>query len=712
MANEIPQIQDSQPVLSPVNVNSKASGYEEFAKTLGNLGEKAEAKTEEMASDQSQAMYINSVANIEQIKTKAQISMLEHPDQSIKIAQQTNTALEAVSQNAFVNKKDRLRLKSDVNSATNDMALKSATTEVKQRQLESAFTHYANWPDQLKAYKSALMNDHVKAESLKNAMISSLHSLVSTGSMTPIQAANQMKTMQDVVGLAQQHYEMYGSGETTAKDYHTLTSNPLDQQADDSTAPINHSTGWMINYYNNDKSFQGVLADISQRRLPNPEVFDSLEPAQRDHALMAMHGTQVADGMIKSGEPYSSLEHTFKSLDETGRVLSYKDQATKNALGTYLAELKNGNYLNIMGQTPAGNAIMRDFVTRDSAIRNTPIADDQKGQLLLQNKNQMVSASIAYADAHHIPRQYVQPIPQADVAQVQNAFALGQDPSSVLSTLGQYTKQNQAYLANAMKDPGQRMIVQTAALSGGDVPYQDQVDFIAGNQTGRGYPTGIKGEIPDNTLKARIYANLKEPMRIIAQNYDPQQAQTLQNAMLTTTLNAAKYYAMKDNNQTMETKGFNIFGTASGWEMYVDKAAKFYNSSYTQKSGSNWIVNPKQLPAPMSNGDLDNLAHYAITQGNDYVSSHLGDERYNQMAGRGSLKMIITPTQDIQAVTPNGEVVFSTPYTDNLIPHAVSENKKRAAMDAEQLKKMVGESNERNARRMLNVRLPDNANPQ
>lgn len=714
MANEIPQIQDSQPVLSPVSVNSGAQGYEEFAKTLGSLAGAAEQKTEEIVSDQSQAMYINSVANVEQVKTSAQINLMNNPDQGAKIAKQTDEALDAISQAAFVNKKDRLKLKSYISGASDDVALKATASEVKQRQLEAAFTHYANWPDQLRAYKDALLTDHAKAEQLKTAMINSLHGLVSIGSITPEQAGSGMKTMQDVVGLAQQHYEMYGNPNATAKDFHTLTSNPLSQGSDNSGAPINHSTGWMINYYNNDKTFQGVLADVSNRMLPNPETFDSLQPAQREHALMAMHGTQIADGIINSGEPYTAIDHTYKMLSETGKVLSYKDQATRNALGVYLQELKNGNYLNVMGQTPAGNAIMKDFVTRDSAIRNSPIDDDKKGQLLLQNKNQMVSASVAYADAHHIPREYVQPIPQADVAVTQNAFTLGQDPSTVLNMVGQYSKPNQAYLANAMKNPDQRIIVQTAALAGGDVPYQDQIDFIAGNQTGRNYLSKVTSDqIPDKTLMTRIYSNLKEPMRIIGQNYDPEQAQKLQNSMLQTTLKAAKYLAQKDNNLTMEDKGFNLFLVGDPtWQKYVDQASKFYTASYSQKSSTNWSVNPKQLPAPLSDGDLDNLAHYSITQGNDYIKSHLGEDRYNQMSGRGALRMIITPTNDVQAVNANGDIAFSTPYTDNLLPHAVRENKRREEADTERLKKLVAESIERNARQRLNVRLPEDANAQ
>lgn len=707
MANEIPQIQESQPVLTPVNVNSGAEGYEAFAKTLGAIATSAEQKTEEIVSDQSQTMYINSVANAEQLKTSAQEQMLEHPDQAARIAKDSAYTLDTIKKSAFVNSKDRTKLNAYLSGVNDDIGLKATATNVKQKQLEAAFTHYSNWPDQLKAYQQALLTDHDKAENLKTAMISSLHGLVSIGAITPEQAGSGIKTMSDVVGIAQQHFEMYGNPNTTAKDYHTVTANPLSQNSNNPNAPINQSTGWMIDYYNSDRTFQGVKADISKRMLPNPEVFDSLQPAQRQEAIMMMQGTQIADGVINSGEPYPAIEKLYQQLSAKGRVLSYKDQATRNAIGTYLEDLKSGNYLSVIGQTPAGNRLMQDFVQRDTAIKNSPIDDVQKNQQLLQNKNQMVNSAVSYADGHHIPKEYVQPIPQADVAAMENGFTLGKDPSVVLQTIGQYTKQNQGYLAQALKNPEHNMVVQGVALSGNDIKPQDKLDFIAANQTGRGYLNkDIQDNAKDQQLMTRIYSNLSGQMRVVQQNYDPERAQTMQNAMLSSTLKYAKYLAQKDNNIGATDKS-GLIGDAS-WKKYVDQASKIYSNAFQQMSGTNWMVNPNQLPTKMSEGELDILADHVTNEGYKYLKAGRGSAEYESAIGRNPLKMVISPTNDVQAVDGNGKVYFSMPFTSNTIPFAQESKKAREV----ERKKLINESIERGVKQQLNVRLPEDANPQ
>lgn len=704
MANETPQLSESQPVLNTVNVSSGAEGYEAFAKTLGALGEVAGEKAKEMASDESQSMYINSVANIEQIKTSAQINMLHNPDQAPKIAEQTAAAMDMVREGAFVNKKDRNRLNAYITGASDDIELKATSVEVHQRQRQAAFTHYANWPDQLKAYQEALLTDHDKAEKLKEAMIASLHGLVTIGALTPEQAGSGMKTMQDVVGLAQDHYSVYGNPNSTAQDYHTVTSNPLAPGGANTTAPINASTGWLIDYHNSDKTFQGVLAAISNRMLPNPEAFDSLQPAQRQHAMMAIQGAQIADGMINSGQPFNVIQHTYDSLNEKNRVLSYRDQATRNALGNYLNQLKNGNYLSVIGQTPVGNAILGDFNMRNSAILNSPIDNEKKSQMLLQNKNKMVDEAAAYGEGHHMPDDLIQPIPMTDVALAEQGFELGKDPSVVLQVLGQYTKANQAYVASAMKNPDQRMVVSAAYLSGDEIKPQDKLDFIAANQKGRNYISkNIEESTNDKTLMTRIATNIAPALKIISQNYDFENAQVLQNSMLNTTLKYAKYLAYKDNNiGATDQSGFL---SPASWKKYVDQASKMYGSSFRQQSGTNWIVNPNQLPTQLTDHELDVLADHVTNEGYKYLKEGRSSAEYESAIGRNPLRMIVSPNNHLQAVDGNGKVYYTMPFTSNTVPFAEESKKKRE----EDRKKMIYEAAERNIKQQMNVRLPEDA---
>lgn len=703
-SRDIPQIQDTQPVLQVQPNASTAEGYEAFAKTLGSIAGAASEKAVEMEKDQSQAMYINSVANIEQLKTGAQMRMLENPSQAQKIYEQTQSMMDEVKQAAFVNNKDRTKLNAYISGAQDDVALKATATHVKQSQLEAAFTHYENWPDQLKAYNQALLTDHDKAENLKEAMISTLHGLVSTGAITPEQAGSSLKTMQNVVEVASDHYKMYGNPNTTAKDYHTITSNPLTAQDNSGgVAPVNQSTAWLVDHRNTDLSFQGVLADISQRTLPNPQVFDSLPKAERQHAILAMQGVQIADGYIKSGEPFPSIEKAYQVLNTKGGTLSYRDAATRSALEQYINSLKAGNYLSVMNRDPQGSAILNDFISRNDAINNT-FAYNPAGKqaALMQNKNDMVNAAVSWGDGRHIPREYVQPISQTDVANVESAFKVGQNPLNVLSILSTYNKQNQTYVAQAMKNPNQKMVIQAVSFAPDTIKVQDKLDFIAANQEGR--PTSIKGmesAVKEKELYSRVYTKLAPQLQMLSQHYDREQAPVLQNAMINTTVKYAHYLAQLDNNMAMEDKSTFVVGTAS-WKNYVDKAASIYQNSFNQISSTNYSVNPNQLPMPLSKGQVDLLASYAINKGQEYLKAGRNNPEYNSALSRNPLKMVLSPTNDVQAVDGNGKVYFTTPFNTKLLAIAQHDADAREA----QRKKEIMAAYEKTATMGMNVRLP------
>lgn len=669
---EMPQIQETQPVLNVQEVNSEASSYEAFGKVLGQLSDVAEKKMEDVESEQSKAMYIHSVSNIEQLKTTSAMRLLETPGDAQRIADDMQSATDQVKQMAFVNREDRAKLNAYADSASDDIALKSVETRVKQTRLMSAFTHYANWPDQLKAYQDALISgNEEEANNLQEAMTSTLKGLVQTGALTPEQAGSGIKTMHDITEVASDHLQMFANENTTARDYHTITSNPLNpNQTGNVNTPVNESSRWMTDYYNNDKSFRGVLSSINRGMLPNPEVFDSLPRAQRQHAILAMQGTRMAQGVINSGEPLPYIQKTYEELSRPGRLLDYREKAMKDNLEMYLSDLKNGDYLSVIGRTPMGGQIMQDFVSRDAAIQNLPVDDAKKIQMLTENKNLMVSRAVAYGQAHGFTGSEIKPLSAGELGVMQSGFKALGDPSNVLKVLGQYDKANQAYIANSLKEPKERLIAQTLSYAGNGVSPQDQLDLISANQDGISYHN-IKYDsqgLNDGKLRARIQANLKDQTGYLARQYNGEDALSFQGSMIESTLNLAKFYATKNNDLGMKD-----------WSKWVDKASGIYKNAFEKVSNTNYVVNPKQLPESLSMTDLDLLADYAVNQGYNNLRGGATPSIFDTMTSRNPLHMRFSPTNEVEAVDQNGSVYFREPYNSNLIHIAKAdiENRKK-----------------------------------
>jgi hypothetical protein len=691
MANEIPQIQETQPILQTQKVASKSTGYEEFAKTLGSLSEQVHQTAEKIVSEQSKTMLMQSVADSESVKTNAQVEMLQHPEDSLKILMHTSEQLAEINKNAYVNKKDRRNLVQYNNNHLNQLEIKAVSADLEFRKREAAFVHYENFPNELKAYQEALMTDHDRAEELHNAMIGSLHGLFSTGVITPHELSASINTMSKLVENTthvHEQLEQAGYGNLSAKDFHTLTSNPINQNTNHPGSPVNQDTQWMVDYYNSDKSFQGMQADVQNRILPNPATFMKAKDSQRQQLIEEIHGVKIADGIIKSGEPYPAIEHAYQALSEKGRILSYRDKATRDAIGIHLKELNNGNMLSEMEKSPDGNEILQRFNLNNSVLnnlRNNEIKgisnpelingiNAKYSQMMAQNENNRANEAVSWAQARHIPGDKIQPISQAQIAVVEDAFKPGHNPADILTVLSQYDKTNQMYVAQAMKNPDQRMTVQAVALLPDNIKPQDKLDFIAAQQPpepGAKQPK-VEQAVSDKTMNTKIYTLLKDSMALVQSNYDREQSPQLQASMLNTTLNYAKKIAINKGDYLMKD-----------WRSHVMEASQIYANSFQKMSGTNWVVNPQQAPENLTNSEWDIMADHVTSEGYKYLQE--GRQRFEleSAQSRNPLIMIISSTNEMQAVDGNGKVYYSMPFTTNFLPYAKESKKRRE----EELKK-------------------------
>lgn len=672
MADSIPQYKDTQPIINPQPIESEAEGYQAFSDMLGKLSQQSIEEAGRIGDAESKSMYINSAANIEQLKTSAQINILSDPNNASRISSDMDSSLDMIKQSAYVNKEDRARLNAYASTASDDVALKAAETNVKQTELTAAFTHYQNFLPQLKAYLGSVTSgNQQQADHLQQAMMDNLKNLVEIRAITPYEAFSSIKLMQTMVDASGDVHQLasiiHNGGSVTAQQYHTVASNPVNgNQTSNAGAPIDGSTQYLTDHYVNDKTFQGALAAVHNDQMPDVQALVKFNPNQRNELILRAQGGQVANGIINSGQPLPKIESIYNTLNAKGNLLNYRDQETRIHLENWLSDLKNGNYLSLVGKSPDGGAFMQDWVNKNAAIQTSNISDTQKLQQMDLNKNNMVNKAVAWGDARHIPSEDIKPIPTPDLSLMQNGFKLNQDPSSILTVMKGYTKPNQAYIANSLKDPTQRLIAMTLSYAGNNVEPSKKLDFIAANQQGRSF-ADIKPEqngVKDAQLNARIVANLKSPLTLIGQTFNKMDANTYQTSMIASTLNYAKYLASTNNDFSLQN-----------WSKWVDQACDIYSKSYIPISSSNYAVNGQQLPQPLSKPELDMIAKYAIDQGYHQANGGQPDYIFNSQKSANPLTMRISPTNHIQAVDQNGTVYYDQPFDSNLMASALKASK-------------------------------------
>lgn len=657
----------NQPILTDTPIASAAKGSEALAQSFGEVAKSASEISADLEQDKSSAMYTQAVSNMQQVKNDAHIQMIQNPGHAQTIADNAKNSIQTINTSAYVNRGDRQRLGINSIDANDELELKAAQVTQEQNKLQGAYSFYASLPTTMQAYQDALIKNPDQAESIKNGMISTMHGLVMTGALTPHEAGSTIQTMGDLVGAAQDAHNVYGNSAATAQDYHTTTSSPLNQSTQNAGAPINQNTQWLIDYHMQDTSLRGVLSDITNRTLPDPQTFMNLSDTDRQHAMLAINGTKVADGMINSGAPYPQISNAYNEMTQKGLKLGYQAEATKNALGMYVNNLKNGNFLQAISTTPAGGAIMQNYNNRQAAIQNDPTLDDgQKAQMSYWNKNNLVNKAASYGVATHTPSNLIQPIPKSDVAMMQSAFDTNGKPENLLGVLNDYSKDNKMWAANALKTPEQHLITQSIAMAGDELPPQNSIDMIAANRKGMDYSkiTDDK-DVSDVALKGQIATALSDQTKFLITQYGVSDGIKLQNAMIDTSTKFVKYQAAKNNDLTL-----------SNATSYIHQAAAFYKESYPIQSGSNYAFNPRQVN--LTSQQADALASYAIGEGHKHIQGDVSESQYRVAVYRGSnpLSMTISPTGHVIAQDSNGNIYFDKPFSPKLVSAAITQQRK------------------------------------
>jgi hypothetical protein len=697
MANKTPQFEESQPIFQGVNVASSASGYEEFAKTLGSLAQGAEKVAETVAEDKSNSMYLSSVANIDQLKLSTYENILTDPANASKHVETMRDSIDKVNQISYVNKADRSKLKQYGQKTLDAIELDGIKTSVKQAQIGASLEHFSNWKDQLNVLgQLATSGDEEKFDNYKDKLLEHIKSLVSSGSLTPLQGGNAIQSMSDIVDMKKDVHDVATNIEGhSAQNYHAAMSNPVEpNKTNNIHYPVDENTHWLVKHHSSDRSFQGVLDGIQNHQF-DVEGYENLTPHQRNQAKQEMNGIRMADGIIDSNSSLPKINSRIQELE--GRT-DYASIAERKNLKQYVSDLQNGNSERLMARTTIGGRIVRDYADKQAYLKNQLINTkpenvtevNRLNNEMAKNKNEYVNNSIGYWQGHHAP--VINTIPKEDVAVVENGFNIGDNPvgnaKQALITFNQYSKQNQLYFADQMKNPKQRVVMLSISLGKGNSE-SDNLNFISANQNIKyksADPT-TGNAITDDYLRNSINTKLTDSIKVIQSQNDPRTAAILNDNLIQAGMNYAHFLAQKNGSFSKKD------GSTYNADTYSDNVKQFISNAYQPMSGANYIINKKQND--IEPAQMDALAQYAIDQGHDYMKRGMSESAYIELKNRQPLSVTITPRNNLVARDANGNIAYSHPLGSDLIALANSEVKRAKEEKLKQSQEIFKQGKER-----------------
>ena len=329
-----------------------------------------------------------------------------------------------------------------------------------------------------------------------------------------------------------------------------------------------------------------------------------------------------------------------------------------------------------MANNPLYRETEYDYNQATAAIDASSLDAGQKAEQHKSTFNDLVSKNQNLMDAMHIPSDMQHPLPHDFVESSKASWGLDKDPAALISHADTLQQGFKEYLARGQDTPIHQEVTRIVAnMKGGTIPggifggnsritEQDRGDWVLANQSNRNF-SDLKLHTEggsDFALKKDIQDKIGDTLKTISRQ---EGGQSRGVAMVDAATNYIKFLAQKSGDLTFENR-----------DAYVKKAAAMVNAANPTVTGTNWSINPKDVPA--SPGEMDKIANHAIEEVQLKIHDRFGKDRGQAMIGSNSLSVMSTPTGHIVVVDAYGNKLAETKYNDRMGHYVDHVNKQKA----------------------------------
>lgn len=675
---KLPQFEEDFPIITAQPVSSEAEGLEAISKTMSGISSMAIQQAKEIKDEQSAAMYLQTQSHMDSISTNYEIESIKNPDMSTKLAEKAEQEYTSAVNQAIVTKADRSKLEYLATKSVNDIKLKAARTQFENTRLEGQISLMANWPTTLQGLQGAVGDEKEFNIRLKAAQ-DAIATAVKSRAIRLSQGEMLNKSLLHVI-KAQQAYHDLEPGNTTAREHNQVATTIASPTGGHHGLPTDQTTVHLSNNYNNDITLRGIESSAAQGQPTNPMAWANIiNDKQLDQASHYVQGAKSADADLKTGTSFTTLQQDLNDLKSTASLNNWQ-RGRRDRLNNIVGNLNKGLFHSVMREDGQYQKYELDYNKNMSAVANNPnLNDQQKTDLANYYDNQFAHQVTGLAAAKNLLDEHISPIPYKHIQAGQSAFVLDQDPNLLKKSIGYWDHGLREYYARAMQTPVQQEVARaTANLVDGTVSDPDLNALILANQKGRDYQAltakqaGVAA-VSDPVLRYQVGSAIGDITGFIGKQVN---GATRVDSVIAMTTNLAKYLALTHNDFRADN--------------YVAQAAEIVKKAYPVSSGARWTKNDKDFPW-LESAQMDVVSGYLI----DYVKNKmgnpvLGEARMSANLDTNPLKVIGKPNGDLAVMDSQGNLLYSTPYSTNLLALAYRE-KSRLEQEESAKKKAVME---------------------
>jgi len=679
MANGIPQLQEGEPILNAQTVSSGASGYDEFAKTLSGLAQKAEKQTISLLEEQSNAQALHVQNSIADISAGAEINMINNPDNAAKIADSYNKAIDDVYSSSFVNKGDRSKLNHIKTSAVNQIDVMAAKVAHKQMLTDTKLMFHKETPKSLLDIGRAYMRgDQKSAQIMQDTLLNTAESAFKIGSISQKEYAKTLGAIEQTIKDANLAMKLANKGDATARDYHKLNNTTYGKiNNNPASTPVDEYVNHNSNHFDEESSIQKAYSELNNMGHVKDVSFISKikSPGKKDYISFYATGSQDAQSMIDAGTDYITMGKELDDLrSKRSTGLSITEEGKFKRLDNHFDRLKNNEFYKLMLQNPRGDEIHQESLRSSNAIENsTSLSDEEKLHGIKENEDWERQQMINLGYALHIDPKYIKPFDGKGMAPFKEGFKQNQNPDIVIKNLLATDQQLHPYIADSLDKNNQSAVIYILSNAGQSITEGMAKDFVYANQDG--FDKALIS--PDKDLQSwkRITntvaadPQVQDAMKYIQTlNVDKKNGQIFSDGMVEALSNTVVWKAKMSQDHEV-----------GNLPRYISSVTNEIKKSYTIYNDQNSRINNATLK--LADSDLKALGIYAKDISYTTAQNEKEHLEFLDFYDRNPLMLINTPNNVftvINSVTgevaldKNGKPLFSQPYTESLRNYARS----------------------------------------
>lgn len=704
----IPEFKQDEDVFTPVNVNSRARGFEQYAQAFGQAAKFGEEQAVKIETEKSNAQLMTAASSLNDLTTKTQMGYIQNPQLAKQVYQEATDTAETIKKSAYVNKEDRLRLEEMTNHSLNGLQLKAAEINDQQTKLVLNYQYGDKAGGLIAQLKYAVdKKDYKQAEILQkiiheNALAAAKAQVISPAQLEGIAQATMLAHLQ-----SEELHKLAMDEHATAEQLHIASQsifrggNPLS----DPQLPIDGNTHFLVTEANRSQTFEDQIKNLYTNRPVNLMRVADATTNERYKFDQAQQGVNRINGMVSAGTPYTTIDHMVKALELRGGN-GNQDQAQIARWKAIKEDLITGNGTYQFARlSEYGRQLAVQHDAQNAALR-TSYSGDELAQKLNESDQQYALDNLHYMRSIHMDPHYVQPLAAPWVSNLQLGMEKGNSPDITLQQLAALRPELRPYSSNVMKYNYQGVATWIAGAGIGRADPSFQRDWLAAQQSisgkainedtaesqGAATPKIIGATKNQGNRNQDIWSDFAalntDNKKLVAYLALTPDSEKVINGFQTAVTNYVTYKGMLNNDASLDNKA-----------QYINELSNNLSKSFKLYKSSRGILNLNMLNIP-SEAMADKLNNYALIEAHrELVKSQFPGELLHSLVTRvhkelgiptgtlasdpstdlSMLQVVSTPDNRIIVVTQDGRkatdatgrVLFERDYTPQMLSAAV-----------------------------------------